>query len=215
MPTVQTTQRNRLTGMFAERLDWGPIRPNRRRRPRSRRLAPDHLVKLGPLSRFRRSKPRRGKTTSGSSSWTMTETGLCTSQRCPRYSPAMILLLGLFPDTGTLIGSAWNRVRLDCAGQRRQDHSCVPRHRSCSNDAQGAESRPTSIPHRPLCRNSPLPLLRHDARGGRIDHPPRLRILGGVLLGSLFVGFIGLVVVEQQGKRLGRGAEVILKSVEI
>ena len=38
---------------------------------------------------------------------------------------------------------------------------------------------------------------------------------GGVLLGSLFVGFIGLVVVEQQGKRLGRGAEVILKSVEI
>lgn len=27
-----------------------------------------------------------------------------------------------------------------------------------------------------------------------------------VLLGSLFVGFIGLVVVEQQGKRLGRGA---------
>ena len=32
----------------------------------------------------------------------------------------------------------------------------------------------------------------------------------GVLLGSLFVGFIGLVVVEQQGKRLGRGADAPL-----
>lgn len=61
--------------------------------PRSRRLAPDHLVRLGPLSRFRRSKPRRGNTISGCLSRTMTVTGLCTLQCGPRYSPAMILLL--------------------------------------------------------------------------------------------------------------------------